>query len=132
MDDDKLIRKKGYVAGWGKTRNDDDNGSSKMRYLPVPMVPILQCQLMLQRTINKNQLCAGGIKGKDICLGDSGSPFTYFTNTKLDFGSRVPKLRHFQVGIVSYGINVCGAENVPVVYTRVRSYLTWILDNMKS
>lgn len=37
---------------------------------------------------------------------------------------------HLQ-GIVSYGPEFCGAENVAGVYTRVSKYINWILDNMR-
>jgi secreted trypsin-like serine protease len=35
------------------------------------------------------------------------------------------------IGIVSFGPRVCGTENVPGVYSRVRHYIDWILDNVE-
>lgn len=34
-------------------------------------------------------------------------------------------------GVVSFGPQECGRENVAGVYTKVSEYLDWILDNMK-
>ncbi len=70
------------------------------------------------------QLCAGGEKGRDSCVGDSGSalmremPQTSPTSWGL-------------VGIVSFGPRRCGTEGVPGVYTRVRYYLDWILEHLE-
>lgn len=41
---------------------------------------------------------------------------------------QLPNNRWIVVGIVSYGIR-CGEENRPGVYTRVSSYLSWIIEN---
>ena len=35
------------------------------------------------------------------------------------------------IGIVSFGPRRCGTDGIPGVYTRVRFYMDWILDNVK-
>ena len=67
------------------------------------------------------QLCAGGEKNKDSCSGDSGGPLTYKKSTDQPF---------YQVGIVSFGPNICGEEDVPGVYTRVAAFTDWIASKM--
>ena len=78
--------------------------------------------------IEESQLCAGGEAGHDSCFGDSGSSLvTIFTENKRRFETW--KL----IGIVSFGTSgrKCAIEGHPGVYTRVRHYISWILDNVE-
>lgn len=72
-------------------------------------------------------MCAGGENGKDSCVGDSGSALMREENAK----DILSKGEHKLIGVVSFGPRKCGTEGVPGVYTRVRSYLDWILDNVR-
>jgi transmembrane serine protease 9 len=72
------------------------------------------------------QICAGGEKGKGSCSGDSGGPLFYPAKIK---GKST--IRNIQIGVVSFGKHQCASDSAPVVYTRVRKYLSWILDNIK-
>lgn len=68
-----------------------------------------------------NQVCAGGIQGKDACQGDSGGPLmrTYQDDTS----------QWYQEGVVSRG-RQCGLKNFAGIYTRVSRYVNWIINNI--
>lgn len=79
----------------------------------VPYVDNSRCPHL----VIEEQLCAGGEFRKDSCTGDSGGALTRPTPDGW-----------FVEGIVSYGRG-CGLET-PAIYTRVRSYLQWIHNNV--
>lgn len=54
--------------------------------------------------------------------GDSGSPLSYYDDSTN---------RWYVIGIVSFGQSKCGLPDWPGVYTRVDSYIDWILSKMK-
>merc|ERR1712113_1285260 len=89
--------------------------------LKVPVVIGSKC-LENKFEINPDlQVCAGGERGKSACKGDSGGGL--FINDE-DGGP------WYLFGIVSYGGFDCEAE-VPEAYTRVSSYVDWIVAQMK-
>lgn len=59
---------------------------------------------------------------RDSCKGDSGSSLE-------SLGLVGNETRKVQYGIVSFGTE-CGRPE-PGVYTKVSSYIQWILDNMR-
>jgi len=38
--------------------------------------------------------------------------------------------QYFLMGIVSYGLTICGQPGYPGVYTRVPSYIDWIIEKI--
>lgn len=72
--------------------------------------------------IADSQICAGGVKGKDSCRGDSGGPLMTISADKANW---------YTVGIVSFGPTPCGFENWPGIYTRVANYVDWIIGKLK-
>merc|ERR1712107_912099 len=74
--------------------------------------------------LSDKQICAGGVKGKDSCVGDSGSGL--MRSVLRGDGPEEWDL----IGVVSFGPRLCGTAGVPGVYTRVNSYLQWILDTI--
>ena len=73
-----------------------------------------------------SQLCVGGEKGRDSCVGDSGSALV--TSSKKS-ENLFPTWK--LLGVVSFGPKKCGTENVPGVYAKVRNYIDWTLDNIE-
>ena len=77
--------------------------------------------------LEESQLCAGGEAGRDSCFGDSGSALMAdYIDSKNRFETW--KL----IGLVSFGLsNKCGVQGSPGIYTKIRDYIPWILDNVE-
>ncbi|XP_055609288.1 CLIP domain-containing serine protease B4-like [Uranotaenia lowii] len=108
------------VAGWGQTENK--TASRYKMYLAVPEWKNDLCGDAFSSAnvdIVDSQLCAGGVAGKDSCRGDSGGPLMKIEKVR-------DKSAWFLKGIVSFGTDKCGTENIPGVYTRINKYIDWI------
>ncbi|CAH0594200.1 unnamed protein product [Chrysodeixis includens] len=116
----------GVVAGWGVT--EDGLQSPILLSVELPIITQKECHDAYRGTprVRETQLCAGGVKDKDSCGGDSGGPLMY-PGRLGTYG-----VRYVQRGIVSYGPKRCGIGGFPGVYTNVAYYMDWILDNMHS
>jgi len=119
----------GTVVGWGYTDNDpwkqtgegdQENrvASAKQQKLVLPLLKPGDCGRF---TVGASVLCAGGVRGEDTCKGDSGGPLLYRENDQRPW---------YLVGLVSYGTRVCG-RGEPAVYTRITSFIPWIVENIK-
>ncbi|XP_017895334.1 PREDICTED: mastin-like [Capra hircus] len=115
-------RKMCWVTGWGDIRLGGPlRPPHHLQEVEVPIVGNEVCNRHYQNTsadaarqiIKDDMLCAGS-EGRDSCQGDSGGPLVCSWN-----GTWV------QVGVVSWG-DVCGHRDLPGVYTRVTSYVSWI------
>ncbi|CAL1268298.1 unnamed protein product [Larinioides sclopetarius] len=119
---------------------DLKRGTAKLQIIAdIPVVNNEECRRSYSRVagsrlpkgINNDFLCAGPEDGsKDACQGDSGCPLMY-RHTDYDFPADVPTERWVLVGIVSFGYR-CLEPGFPGVYTRVSSYMTWILRNIQN
>lgn len=129
------LLKKNYVYLIGQTalRTSSTNSflatqkaSEVLQTLKVPIVQTDLCRLAYngRAKLTEKQLCAGAVVGKDSCGGDSGGPLM------APLSVNGPP-RYFLVGIVSYGPEKCSVFTVPGVYTKVSSYLDWILTNVR-
>ncbi|XP_049542689.1 serine protease grass-like [Anopheles darlingi] len=112
------------VTGWGTT--EQEKTSDVLLQALQKYVPVAECQQKLLDNglridlSEEFQMCAGGEEVVDSCKGDSGGPL----------GSNVGG-RFVQYGIVSAGVNSCGKLSLPGIYTRVSSYMNWIVENMQ-
>eukprot|EP00095_Tigriopus_kingsejongensis_P009515 maker-scaffold624_size122968-snap-gene-0.24 protein:Tk09515 transcript:maker-scaffold624_size122968-snap-gene-0.24-mRNA-1 annotation:"serine protease easter precursor" len=102
------------VAGWGATTERGRNPAEVLQKLDVDIFNAEKCKEIYDERGGKltelQQMCAGGEKGRDSCVGDSGSAL--MRDVKPD-----PPI--FKViGVVSFGPRRCGTEGVPGVYTR--------------
>ncbi|XP_022175321.1 tryptase beta-2-like isoform X2 [Myzus persicae] len=121
-------------TGWGK--NGFEPGSryqTVLKKVDLSLVPNDLCQQQLRSTrlgnffrLHESFLCAGGIKGVDVCKGDGGGPLICAMK-----GYQGKPKKYIQVGIVSWGIG-CGDENVPGVYSSVAVNSQWINKELKT
>ncbi|KAL0861762.1 hypothetical protein ABMA27_009238 [Loxostege sticticalis] len=105
------------VTGWGST---DESGfghiPDRVRFVPVPVMHIDDCQKSYRFYITPRMLCAGyATGGKDACNHDSGGPAV-----------RDGVL----LGIVSFGGKQCGDPRSPGVYSRVSEITEWVEDTV--
>uniref|UniRef100_A0A182FDJ9 CLIP domain-containing serine protease n=2 Tax=Anopheles albimanus TaxID=7167 RepID=A0A182FDJ9_ANOAL len=115
------------LTGWGTTAQQTLSDILKHKFLKH--VPIPECQQRMKENglsvdlADEYQICAKGKELVDSCQGDLGGPL----------GSYKPlgNARFVQYGIVSTVGGSCGNLSVPGVYTRVSSYMNWIVENMQ-
>nr|ADY39492.1 putative trypsin/chemotrypsin-like S1/S6 peptidase [Hottentotta judaicus] len=107
------------VVGWGRTSYEGQR-SPILQQVDVPITSRKECQKNLFHIITPNMLCAGGIEGKDACLGDSG-------------GSLLVRVENHYVscGVVSFGKN-CALPNISGIYTDLSRYTDWIYEKTRN
>ena len=116
------------VAGWGKL-SFEGAGAAALQEAKLTLVPPEACEAIYRRLSSFSESFPGGgflgtklcavdpsPRGADACQGDSGGPLT---------GRRTDG-RFSLVGVVSLGVG-CGDPDFPGVYTRVESYVPWIV-----
>ncbi|CAG9860068.1 unnamed protein product [Phyllotreta striolata] len=122
--DSDLTARTAIVTGWGVT--EDGYKSEILQQANLPVVSLTDCRNLYRNfaPITPKQICAGGTNGRDSCGGDSGGPLK-------STGEINGSMRFVQYGIVSFGPRLCGAKGKPGIYTRVTSFMKWILDNLE-
>ncbi|XP_052890735.1 CLIP domain-containing serine protease B4-like [Anopheles moucheti] len=108
-----------YAAGWGKTKTA---AASEVKLkVEMNVTSLQECARAYQHRVSlkTTHMCAGGVRGKDTCSGDSGGPLM-----------RQIAGVWYLIGVVSFGQQKCGIAGVPGVYTNVAEYVDWIRDNI--
>jgi len=113
------------VAGWGATM-EGGLTADRLQEVDIHVTNMTTCRQVYNSKANlelgSGIMCAGfDMGGKDACQGDSGGGLLTF-DIETEF--------YTQVGIVSAGIG-CARRDIPGLYTRVESYLSWIQDVQK-
>ena len=103
------------VTGWGGTNTAGTANPTVLQALNTAVIGNNQCTTMNNFPTRADQLCAGGIVGRDTCYRDEGAPLT--------FQARL-------IGINSWGFGPGCAVGRPIVYTRVSSYIPFITRNL--
>ena len=105
-----------------------------LQHVKLDIFDAEKCKDVYQQvgTLNQTiQLCVGGEEGKDSCGGDSGSALMT-ARTEDEASMSYSLLGTWKiVGVVSFGPSRCGIHGVPGVYTKIRHYIEWILDNVE-
>lgn len=73
--------------------------------------------------VTPQHICSLGPPRVDSCDGDSGGPLQIVQAVNNN-----PS--YVAYGIVSVGTPYCGIVRKPGIYTKVSSYMQWILDNI--
>lgn len=115
------------VTGWGKTENRTKSKTllkANVFSYPRDICETTLKQLSKRIVLTKAHFCAIGEENVDTCSGDSGGPIQVLSNFNNE-------LRLVQYGIVSFGPSSCGhGQTYPGVYTDLRHFLQWILNNL--
>ncbi|XP_022176326.1 venom protease-like isoform X2 [Myzus persicae] len=117
-----------FVVGWGSINaspQTNEKTSTSLMEVQIPISNITQCKQAYSNyksVIDDKVICAGYPEGgKDSCRGDSGGPLMWSKRNQF-----------YLIGVVSYGFAECGDPGHPGVYTRVASYMDWILDRINN
>ncbi|MCX7089277.1 MAG: serine protease [Methylococcales bacterium] len=109
------------ALGWGNTSTYRQIFPDNLQQVMMPIVSNAVCKEHMTG-IYDTMLCAGFAEGgKDTCEGDSGGPLVVY-----DAESR--SLR--QAGITSFGESECAASGKFGVYTRLKSFKSFISDTI--
>uniref|UniRef100_A0A1B0G6R2 Lectizyme n=1 Tax=Glossina morsitans morsitans TaxID=37546 RepID=A0A1B0G6R2_GLOMM len=114
------------LTGWGLRLPvqfpflpDNVNYPSVLQTMTYNTITNRECRYKGITDLTDTEICAEGFPFKGACLGDSGGPLVMSTR----HGTQ-------QVGIVSYGLFICGVFDVPDVYTRVSEFNLWLRERM--
>ncbi|XP_060849919.1 venom protease-like [Rhopalosiphum padi] len=114
-----------FIAGWGADV-EGETPSGSLKEVRVPIIDMEHCKWIIfkdlktdvnNKTVMDDRLICAGEKGKDACSGDSGGSLMWLKEKQF-----------YVIGIVSYGYGFCGDN--PSMYTKVSSYINWILENI--
>uniref|UniRef100_A0A8C3I875 Transmembrane serine protease 13 n=1 Tax=Chrysemys picta bellii TaxID=8478 RepID=A0A8C3I875_CHRPI len=111
-----------FITGFGKTSENEENTSSKLREAEVRLIDYKICNSssVYEGELTPRMMCAGDLQGgRDSCQGDSGGPLVCEDNS-----------RWYVAGVTSWGTG-CGQKNKPGVYTQVTELLSWIHSKME-
>nr|XP_031326033.1 serine protease 44 isoform X2 [Camelus dromedarius] len=115
-----------WVTGWGRTiENVPSSRPPDLQEIDQTILQLEKCNEMAQEAANmsdqlvrKGMICGHNKERGGPCRGDSGGPLVCQCNDSW-----------VQVGIVSWAVR-CGIKEVPAVYTDVRFYKDWVINQV--
>lgn len=136
------------LTGWGLRLPvqfpflpDSVNYPSVLQTMTYNTITNRECRYKGITDLTDTEICAEGFPFKGACLVCEKNcfmaekfleNFLKFLNQGDSGGPLVMSTRHGtqQVGIVSYGLFICGVFDVPDVYTRVSEFNLWLRERM--
>jgi chymotrypsin len=106
------------VTGWGRTSDDGRLNSNELKSAQNVVITNTVCASSFGSFIFDSSICTSTAGGRGPCNNDNGGPLT------VQSGGR-----HIQIGIKSFNSNSGCERGIPAVYTRVSSFVQWIIDN---
>jgi len=111
-------------SGWGATNDElkSQRTIEEVTQLQYVNVQVLEqqrciCSFLPGLVSARRHICTDGRQGRGACEGDSGGPLVYQWHNVS-----------YLIGLTSFG-SAMGCElGTPTVYTRITSYLEWIMD----
>lgn len=104
------------AVGWGIKNNTSTTPSTHLMEVDIPVISQQTCEASMGSRIDQDHICAGYESGgKDTCFGDSGGPLMMLQDGE-----------YRQIGITSWGAEMCGEAGAYGVYTRLSRYASWI------
>ncbi|XP_050550446.1 transmembrane protease serine 9-like [Spodoptera frugiperda] len=107
------------VTGYGRTVSGSGVLHGTLHYAKLPVITNVECQNSFPGWVQPSNICISGAFGASVCTGDSGGPLVVDSNN-----------RRILMGVLSFGHAQGCQSGHPVSYTRVTSYITWILSNL--
>lgn len=102
------------LSGWGITAINSKIPYNNLQEIQLTVLKQTVCTEGNWR-VTDNHICTAAISNKGPCKGDYGGPLV---------------INGTQVGILSFSSDPC-AKGQPDIYTRVTSFIAWILTNLK-
>ncbi|XP_055910849.1 uncharacterized protein LOC129945214 [Eupeodes corollae] len=107
------------ASGWGRYAPGVHAISNTLRYVRLRIIDVETCSRSFPFTYQSTNICTSGMNGKSTCHGDSGGPLVVRKKSSK---------KRILIGLTSFG-SVFGCDKgYPAAYTKIVSYLDWILD----
>ncbi|KAH8306431.1 hypothetical protein KR018_011432 [Drosophila ironensis] len=104
------------VSGWGQYSDDQDpREPASLHSMNVNLIKFPICQLLLDRKLPPNVVCANTKNRRTLCSGDSGGPMMYLNQV---------------CGVATWTFE-CGNKRFPDVYMSVLYYASFIKESIK-
>ncbi|CAK1543146.1 unnamed protein product [Leptosia nina] len=106
------------ASGYGLTK--DGESISRNQLISSVILPIItndKCKEVYGDIVRETTICTDGRDGHGTCNGDSGGPLAVDVDNE-----------RVLIGVTSFGARVGCEKGYPAAFTRVTSYVSWILS----